>query len=206
MINQNMARRGLMGAGNGRDPYEIARQILSRTITEYIDPDLTTLGNSCFRNANNLVSLQVHGVTSLFGSCLENTKVVSLAFPNMPSWVTGIGMIATLEHLDLGPNIPAIASYTLPFPNLKHLVLRRDSAVVVTSASAMNQSSMKSGGSGCTVYIPKALYDHLGDGTSLDYKANSTWATYDGYGTITWAKIEGSIYETQYADGTPIPV
>lgn len=56
-----------------------------------------------------------------------------------------------------------------------------------------------------TIYIPKVLYDHLGDGTSLDYKAATNWSTIDAGGTITWAKIEGSIYETQYADGTPIP-
>ena len=61
-----------------------------------------------------------------------------------------------------------------------------------------------SGGAGGTIYIPKALYDHLGDGTSLDYKAATNWSTVNGYGTITWAKIEGSQYENYYADGTPI--
>jgi hypothetical protein len=195
----------IMADAKGGEPYEIARKILDRTITEYIDPELTALGNSAFRNASNLVSLQIHGVTSLGASCLENTKVVSLAFPNMASWAVGIGIIATLKTLDLGENIGAIGSYALPFANLENLILRKASAVVGTSATSMNQTPMKSGGSGCTVYIPKVLYDHLGDGTSLDYKANSTWATYDGYGTITWKQIEGSIYETQYADGTPIP-
>lgn len=48
---------------------------------------------------------------------------------------------------------------------------------------------------GGTIYIPKVLYDHLGDGTSLDYKAATNWSTVDGYGAITWAKIEGSAYE-----------
>ena len=61
-----------------------------------------------------------------------------------------------------------------------------------------------SGGSGGTIYIHKALYDHLGDGTELDYKAATNWSTVDGYGTVTWAQIEGSYYETHYADGTPV--
>lgn len=60
-------------------------------------------------------------------------------------------------------------------------------------------------GIGGEVYIPESLYDHLGDGSALDYKAESGWSVYDGYGTITWKQIEGSIYETQYGDGTPIP-
>ena len=63
-----------------------------------------------------------------------------------------------------------------------------------------------SGGSGGTIYIPKNLYDHLGDGTTLDYKAATNWSTLDGYGTITWAKIEGSYYETHWGDGTERPV
>lgn len=61
-----------------------------------------------------------------------------------------------------------------------------------------------SGGAGGTIYIPESLYDHLGDGTALDYKAATNWSTIEGYGTITWAKIEGSQYENYYADGTPI--
>lgn len=56
-----------------------------------------------------------------------------------------------------------------------------------------------------TIYIPKVLYDHLGDGTSLDYKAATNWSTIDANGTVTWAKIEDSYYETHYADGTLIP-
>ena len=70
--------------------------------------------------------------------------------------------------------------------------------------NAFNNTPFKSGGTGGTIYIPKALYDHLGDGTSNDYKATTNWSTINGYGTITWAKIEGSVYETQYVDGTPI--
>ena len=62
------------------------------------------------------------------------------------------------------------------------------------------------GGSGGEIYIPKVLYDHLGDGTSSDYKAATNWSTVDARGTITWKQIEGSEYERYYADGTPIGI
>lgn len=89
--------------------------------------------------------------------------------------------------------------------NLKTLVLRcSDKVGTLQNTNAFNGTPFASGGSGGTIYIPKSLYDHLGDGTSLDYKAATNWSTVNGYGTITWAQIEGSIYETQYADGTPI--
>lgn len=56
-------------------------------------------------------------------------------------------------------------------------------------------TAFKEGGTGGTIYIPKALYDHLGDGSEYDYKAATNWSTIDSYGTITWAQIEGSEYE-----------
>ena len=79
---------------------------------------------------------------------------------------------------------------------LKVLILRRSTAITsLQNVNAFAGSTLASGGSGCTIYIPKALYDHLDDGTSLDYKAATNWSTIDGYGTITWAQLEGSIYE-----------
>lgn len=74
-------------------------------------------------------------------------------------------------------------------------IIIRTSTVCAVTNSIFGNTPFASGGSGGTIYIPETLYNHLGDGTSLDYKAATNWSTYDGYGTITWAKIEGSIYE-----------
>ena len=87
---------------------------------------------------------------------------------------------------------------------LSKLILRSSVIQRLGGINAFNLTPFASGGAGGEIYIHKALYDHLGDGSSLDYKAATNWSTIDGYGTITWAQIEGSIYETQYADGTPI--
>ena len=87
---------------------------------------------------------------------------------------------------------------------LSVLILRSQEIYPLRNIAAFSNSSVYTGGAGGTIYIPKALYDHLGDGTALDYKAATNWSTINGYGTITWAKIEGSIYENAYADGTPI--
>lgn len=88
--------------------------------------------------------------------------------------------------------------------SLSVIILRCSSIYQCSEIKAFNNSSLVSGGAGCIIYIPKTLYDHLGDGTSLDYKAAANWSTIDGYGTITWAQIEGSQYENYYVDGTPI--
>lgn len=79
--------------------------------------------------------------------------------------------------------------------NFSTLILRYPSLVTLANENAFGGTKFKSGGAGGTIYIPKALYDHLGDGTALDYKAANKWSTVNGYGTITWAQIEGSPYE-----------
>ena len=89
-------------------------------------------------------------------------------------------------------------------PAVGTLILRSTAITALQTASALSDTKFKSGGAGGTIYIPKLLYDHLGDGTANDYKAATNWSIIDGYGTITWAQIEGSIYENAYADGTPI--
>lgn len=89
---------------------------------------------------------------------------------------------------------------------LDTVILRSSSIVAMTNVDAFSGTPFASDGTGGTIYIPKTLYDHLGDGTADDYKAATNWATIDGYGTITWAKIEGSAYDGYYADGTAIPI
>lgn len=89
-------------------------------------------------------------------------------------------------------------------PLLNNIIIRQDSIIELYNITAFDGTPFASGGSGGTIYIPESLYNHLNDGTSFDYKSASNWATIDGYGTITWAKIEGSYYETHYADGTNI--
>ena len=37
------------------------------------------------------------------------------------------------------------------------------------------------------IYVPESLID--------SYKAASVWTTINGYGYVTWKKLEGSIYE-----------
>lgn len=78
--------------------------------------------------------------------------------------------------------------------SLKTVVLRNDSVVTITSSTFTG--SAVAGANGAVVYVPSALVE--------SYKTASVWATLFNNGYITFSAIEGSIYETQYADGTPI--
>ena len=80
------------------------------------------------------------------------------------------------------------------------LVIRSSSVMPLGNVNAFsNATAFRNGGAGGTLYVPQALVN--------SYKASTNWSTILGYGGGEQNKIlpiEGSIYETQYADGTPI--
>lgn len=80
--------------------------------------------------------------------------------------------------------------------SMNTLILRSTSLVSCADNRAFNQTCFWSGGSGGTIYVPSALLS--------SYPSASQWSAINGYGTVTWAAIEGSQYENYYADGTAI--
>lgn len=138
-----------------------------------------------------------------FQSC---TNLQLACFPLATNVYTAVfNGCSKLEIVELGDANFLRQSAFAGCTKLETLILRGTTVAPLSNVNNFGNTPFASGKSGGTIYIPKVLYDHLGDGSSLDYKAATNWSTVDGYGTITWAQIEGSIYETQYADGTPIP-
>lgn len=172
-------------------------------------PNVETIGNSAFGSCASLSSVSFPKAKNISaGNAFEATAIQKLVLPAITS---ASGSYAfrnngAMTHLDLGSGFGGFGTQACTGnTNMATIVLRKTSIVPLSGGTVVfNNTPFKSGGTGGTIYIPKSLYDHLGDGTSSDYKAATNWATINGYGTITWAKIEGSIYETQYADGTPI--
>lgn len=74
---------------------------------------------------------------------------------------------------------------------LNVIVLRNTTAVALENVNAF----LNMGGKAVTVYVPSALV--------ATYPTMTNWASVTG-ATLTFASIEGSQYETQYADGTVI--
>lgn len=158
---------------------------------------------------SSLVSIKLTGekiaLSSGSGALRDNTSLVSAEFPNCAKNV-GLSYrvmgnscfygCKNLELVDIGycTSIGSSAFYNAK----KHITLimrKSDALVTLGNTGNFNNSCFANGQVGGTIYIPKVLYDHLGDGTSSDYQHATNWSTIHGYGTITWAKIEGSIYE-----------
>lgn len=138
-----------------------------------------------FMNCSGLTSVVMPNFTNKYGNNVFN------GCTNLEIVDYGGGRIGNNEFLNCG--------------KLKTIILRSTTYFTrLNVKGAFTGTPFANGGTGGTIYIPKQYYDQLGTGSSEDFKAAANWSAVDGYGTITWAQIEGSIYETEYADGTPI--
>ena len=186
-----------------------------------------------FRDCKNLVSVsmplfnQTSNAATMFSGCssLQNVYMPSLssAVNNYFKDCTSLEKIAlqkcasigayafqsctSLKYADFGVKVAINGGNAFRYcSSFDVLILRgTDALSTIQSLNNFDGTPFASDGTGGTVYIPKTFYDHLGDGTSSDYQSATNWSTLYGYGTIAWAKIEGSYYETHYADGTEIP-
>ncbi len=178
-------------------------------ITSVVADNATTINMQAFRKCSNLTSFTAKNATKLGSYWIAETSVSVLVFQKISNNTGFQNRFTTMNNklhvVDLGGNNIQICNKDFESASaLTTIILRRPTIVPMQNASAFNGSLFKSGGTGGTIYIPKVLYDELGTGSANDYKAATNWSTVDGYGTITWAQIEGSQYENYYADGTPI--
>lgn len=190
------------------------------SITSITDQNFPVLGVSSqyivfLRVGDTLQSIKLTGekisLSSGSGALRGNNNLISAEFPNAAVNVglsyNAVGAAAfygdaNLEIVDLGQVNSFGNTAFYGCAKLNTLILRKTSICSLGNTNAFTGTPFASGGTGGTIYIPKDLYDHLGDGTSSDYKAATNWSTIDGYGTITWAKIEGSQYELAGTGGS----
>ena len=221
-------RRALMGAVSGSGGGgNTLKEILECTITSISNDTVTKLNSQAFRNNTNITSaefpnatdivteafrgcsglanINVKSATNIGGNAFMGTKITALALPDLLYVAnSSLANMAYCEAIDISGYNGLHNTCMQNCTKLTTLIIRSTRVPSLSGVAFINGTPFKSGGTGGTIYIPKVLYDELGTGSSLDYKAATNWSTIDGYGTITWAQIEGSQYEYYYADGTPI--
>ena len=79
---------------------------------------------------------------------------------------------------------------------LATLIIRKNAVIAIQNVNVLLDTPFASSGTGGTLYVPQSLIS--------DYQSATNWSTILGYANNSIQAIEGSIYETQYADGTPI--
>lgn len=180
-------------------------------ITSFRGDGIGGLQNYSFANCKSLVSIHLPNLTTLYAArCFDGCSALTMAcFPKLGTGSTQYNYTATfyncssLQSADLGTLGDTSRGRGLSnqdfygCTNLKTLILRKNDAIcALGNVNCFQNSAFDSTGTGGTLYVPSALI--------ASYQAATNWSTILGYANNQILPIEGSIYETQYADGTPI--
>lgn len=194
-----------LAAGYGSGTDYLRAKITNESISYSVDLSGGSITSRAFDSWSNLQNVTLWNVYNIgtysFNGCSKLTTA-TITSTNSSLLSYGLGFYSgctSLTTVDItdenGGNIGGST-----FGNcraLNQIIIRNSSTLLwLSNVNAFASTPFASGGSGGTIYVPSALIS--------SYKSASNWSTIDGYGTVTWAAIEGSIYETQYANGTAI--
>lgn len=201
-------------------------------ITAVTGENVTYLGTYALTNCVALTSVHLPNANKTTGSCLSTfsgctaltaigaedlescytlgqamfSKCTNLSVIVLPSAGTvgyqSTNLCSSLTAVDIGASMAVSGGQIFSgafgtADSLQTLILRRPAIYNLLNINAFAATPFKDGGAGGTLYVPQALI--------ADYQAATNWSTILGYANNQILPIEGSIYETQYADGTPIP-
>lgn len=181
---------GDVSISNVTNTYQCLRG--NTAITSFTSDSITQFYSANFLQAcSALKTVELTATVSrfqgnMFQSCanLESISIPKLAttFP-----IYGAAGCAKLKFVDLGKCTQIIGNAFNGDTVLDKIVIRNTSVCSLQNISAFSGTPFASGGSGGTIYVPSSLIS--------SYQTASNWSTLHGYGTVTWAAIEGSEYE-----------
>lgn len=163
---------------------------------------LQTVGKTAFANCSKLASIKFPVAYMIGQNALQACPLVIGRFPNAYQLNYGAfmncGQLTTIDvsGADKTPNAYIANNTFSGCTKLNVLVLRSASVWQLQNTGAFNNTPFASGKAGGTLYVPSSLVS--------SYQSATNWSTILGYSTNQILSIEGSIYETQYADGTAI--
>lgn len=150
--------------------------------------------SNSFDNCQNLKLVKLPKITNIngaynFASCGKSDNKAVIVLPLISELGMRTFRSSHCSAVDLGPNLTQIKDDVFYGGSYDVVILRSSSVVPASKASAIEKLTTAGG---CTIYVPSALISA--------YQSASIWAD----DTRTYAAIEGSQYETHYADGTAI--
>ena len=138
----------------------VTKALIERTITEFNDDVITTIGKSAFSGC---------------------TLLTSVNFPNVGA-VQGFSTCTSLTRADF-QKATSIAGYTFSADSVfATLILRGSKLCTLTDTTAFNNSPFASGKSGGTLIVPRSLVE--------SYKTATNWSVIWGYGHNRFLALE----------------
>ena len=166
---------------------------------------VTSIGQYSFASCKNMTKFYAPGAITTLGtytfvgaSADHKMQMTECRMPNLGTSIalnlnwghsTASNACQYLELVDIGKAKSIAANTFANCYKLTTLIMRRTgTATTCANVSAFLNTPLRGYSSRtATIYVPEALID--------TYKAASVWKTIDGYGYVTWKKIEGSDYE-----------
>ena len=164
----------------------------SRTaITNVTAPACLTIGEYAFYKCTGLESITIDALTNFSGDYAfsDCTKLTSIALPALSNTTRArtFNNCSKLTVVDLGNCTRVQNQFANGATLLRTLILRKSDSIATLDAwNAVTLAGIYNNPTSSTIYVPQALIS--------TYQASSNWQT--GYQAgLTFAKIEGSIYE-----------
>ena len=157
-------------------------------------PNLTEIGGDVFNGDKNIKYAIFPNVTTVGSSAFAGTRALLRAsFPAVTTMNAGVfNGSQSLVSCDWG-DAPTIGQSVFnDTPCLSELILRRSSGLVGlsnTNGLGTNHMSLVMQKMGY-IYIPKILYDHLGDESTLDYASATNWSIFYELNSNLFRKLE----------------
>lgn len=184
----------------GGDPYQFFSVYSNNAMTQLVDDNIPKTRPYSFSHYHSLTKVflkecQLMGERS-FEVCNYLATVVLVNANNNAINIGNTTFVdcGTLSSVDLS-NASSVTSNVFLRCPVSTLIIRMNA--VCPLASIQSAGSIFQNGSGGVLYVPQALISA--------YQSATNWSTVLTTGTNQILPIEGSIYETQYVDGTPIP-
>ena len=188
----------------------IPQQVINgRTgITEISLPNLVEIPANGFRGCSSVEKIEVGdaAISSSFQNgfrdcgSLKGMVLKNAVFNRNPSRVIYIDCFrncSSLAYLDMNVSGTGQGNVFNGCSSLTVIVLRKASAITsLGNTNDFTGTPFASNGSGGTLYVPSSL--------KSTYESATNWSVILGYTNNQIKTIEGSYYETHYADGTLI--
>lgn len=176
-------------------------------ITSVSLPNCTAVGANGFYQRQYLSSINLPLCATLGNTAFgysggsANPHITILVFPSLTK--CGMQTFRNMSYLTTFDTLGGTASNAwdtnvfVACSSLNTFILRQTSGVSpIPNINFLASTPFASGGAGGTLYVPNALISA--------YQSATNWSTILGYANNSIQKIEGSYYETHYADGTVI--
>ena len=164
-------------------------------------PLLTTVGDAdyAFNGCNKLTTVE-YGANTIGAYTFQNCKGLTvLVFKEATLVYTGsFRYDNALKVIDFCKTTGLIRQNTFNGCTvLDKIIIRTQNVATLSNTNSFTNTPFASGGTGGTLYVPSDLIS--------SYQSATNWSTILGYPNNQILAIEGSYYETHYADGTEIP-